>query len=241
MSDSEAECDVPTLSDCLFEATVQGDAAELQRLITLGNDVNISEVPWKCTHAAAYYNQPECLKLLLEAGGAVNTVCSTQFKGTPLVHALKNKSAECALILIEYGADVNVNSCQGESVLALSMKIPSCVNIDFLKTLLRHGLNVGQILIGEDVLPFIPESETEKRTLFIHWLEAAGAFSYERFIQNKKAIQEIKRPERLEKQSVDVIRLELRIKRKSNLFLLAPQTGLPDGIRRMITHGLQLD
>ena len=141
--------------------------------------------------------------------------------------------AECALILIEYGADVNVNSCQGESVLSLSMQIPSCVNIDFLKTLLRLALNVGQIIIGEDFLPFIPQSETQKRTLFIDWLEAAGAFSYERFIQNKKAIQEIKRPERLEKQSVEVIRLELKIKRNSNLFLLAPQTGLPDGIRRM--------
>ena len=241
MSFSEDECDVPTLSDCLFTATVHGDAAELQRLINLGYDVNISDLSWTCTHCAATFNQPECLKLLLEAGGGVNTVCSTQFKGTPLVHALKNENAECALILIEYGADVNVNSCQGESVFALSMQIPSCVNIDFLKTLLRHGLNVGQILIGEDVLPFIPQSETQKRTLFIDWLEAAGAFSYERFIQNKKAIQEIKRPERLEKQSVDVIRRELKIKGNSNLFLLAAQTGLPDGIRRMITHGLQLD
>ena len=121
------------------------------------------------------------------------------------------------------------------------MCIRDSVDIDWLKTLLRHGLNVRPILIGEDVVPFIPESDTEKRTLFIDWLEAAGAFSYERFVQNKKALQEIKIPERLEKQTVEVIRLELILNRNSNLFLLAPQTGLPDGIRKMITYGLKLD
>ena len=241
-SDSEDdECHAPTLSDCLFQATLDGNATELRRLINLGYDVNTSDRAWTCTHAAAVFNQPECLKLLLSAGGQVNSVCSSAFKGTPLVHALKNRNAECALILIEHGADVNANSCQNESVLALSMQIPSCVDIDLIKNLLRHGLNVRPILIDKDVLPFIPESETEKRTLFIDWLEAAGAISYERFIENRKALREIKRPERLEKQTVEVIRLELKINRKSNLFLLAPKTGLPIGIRKMLTYGLKLD
>ena len=171
----------------------------------------------------------------------MNSVCSSAFKGTPLVHALKYRSAECALILIEHGADLNAKSCQNESVWSLCMNIPSCVNIDWLKTLLRHGLNIRQIDIGSDVLPFIPEWDTEKRTKFIEWLEGAGAFFYEHFLQDRKALQELKTPERLEKQTVEVIRLKLLINnRNSNLFVLASQTGLPCEIRNIITHGLNL-
>ena len=54
-------------------------------------------------------------------------------------------------------------------------------------------------------------------------------------------MQEIKTPERLEKQTVEVIRLELKLNRNICLFLLAPQTGLHDGIRQIITYGLKLD
>ena len=46
-------------------------------------------------------------------------------------------------------------------------------------------------------------------------------YFYERFVQNEKALQEIKTPETLEKERVEVIRLELKLNRNSNVFLLA--------------------
>lgn len=112
-------------SDNLCDVIRKGDVEALRVLLEANADVNVHSLSIcllgvSCEdgsplHLAAYYGQPECLKVLIAAGADLNYGIGQHAVITPLVCAIssqenRKKSAECAKILIEAGANVNNQS-----------------------------------------------------------------------------------------------------------------------------------
>lgn len=241
MSDQEADilCDVPSLSDCIFTAVHTGNIEEIQRLINLGCNVNVSDsgVRWKSTHAACCYNQPEILKLLLKAGGVLNDKSSSGLKASPLIYALEHKHEECVRVLIEYGADVNTRNYRRESVISLLAHF--CLDIELFKDIIRRGHKVNDIIVEGDILSHVPYNEQSFRIELTSLLERAGAFTIRRFVQDSNDKRDRRCPERLEKGCVDIIRkLLLKMNSNSNLYVITKKLSVPPGVLSLLTEGL---
>ena len=72
-------------------------------------------------------DEPEIVKLFIEAGAKVNTT----FHGiTPLIHSFSFRSNKITQILIDAGADVNMHNGSGESPLEAARKLEEKYNWD---------------------------------------------------------------------------------------------------------------
>jgi len=131
---------VPALD--LFEASALGDAGRVGQLMSAGQVVN-SQSPDGFTplHLAAFLNQPECARLLLAHGAAVNAVAANPSRVQPLHSATACQSLELVGLLLEHGAEVNARQHGGWTALQAAAKHGS---MELVELLLRHGADPTQ-------------------------------------------------------------------------------------------------
>ena len=134
-------------------AAMQGDKDAVRSLLKERVDVNAPQGDGTTAlHWAAYGDDPEMAKLLIEAGA--NVKASTRLGGlTPLLMAATNGSAAMIDLLLKAGADVNSTDAHETTPLMLAAASGSS---DAVKTLLDHGaeVNAREATWGQTALMF---------------------------------------------------------------------------------------
>ncbi len=104
-------------NDALWCAAKDGDVTWMKSLIAAGADIN-----WRCgignagrqttpLMTACYNNKPECVKLLLAENANVFDRCSRgDYTALHFAADIEKDDKECLTILIDAGADVDVNN-----------------------------------------------------------------------------------------------------------------------------------
>lgn len=99
----------------LMVATIDGDRAEVKKLITLGADIHIRDSEsTTALHYAAYNNKVQVAELLLIEGANPN---DSDDYSTALIAALANESYNMAALLYNYGADPKARDVYGDTAL----------------------------------------------------------------------------------------------------------------------------
>lgn len=75
-------------------------------------------------HRAAYNNNVEIAKLLIQYGSNVNS--RTLMRWTPLHSAAKWANAECIALLLQHGADINAESEGQQTPLHIAATVSNC-------------------------------------------------------------------------------------------------------------------
>lgn len=121
-----------------FEAATVGDVARLRELLDEDSSVVNARSPDDTTalHFAAFFAQPEAVRLLLERGADVHSVSPTFGNVTPLHSAAAAKSPEIVHALLEAGADPNAR--QTDSFRPLHAAAQNG-DIEMARDLLAHG------------------------------------------------------------------------------------------------------
>jgi uncharacterized protein len=124
----------------LAEAAMQGDKATMQSLLAAKTDVNSAQGDgMTALHWAAYRNDAEMTRMLLQAGASIKT--TTRLGDfTPLLLAAKTGSAAVVELLLKAGADVNAVNSAGTTALMLAA---GSGNPDAVRFLLDRGANVN--------------------------------------------------------------------------------------------------
>lgn len=119
----------------LLTAAEKGDIQTLKALIKAGADLTKrNKFHYTALHCAACYNQPEALRLLLQAGIPVDEHSAN---GTPLICATKHGNIECMKILLEAGAHTEL-ICDFTPPLLCAVNTN---NTEATKLLLEYGAN----------------------------------------------------------------------------------------------------
>jgi ankyrin repeat protein len=99
----------------VFEAAALGIVERLEQLVD--EDPRKAKVrsadDATALHFAAFFGQPECVRVLLEHGADVHAVSPTFGNVTPLHSAAAADSVEIVRLLVEHGADVNARQNGG--------------------------------------------------------------------------------------------------------------------------------
>ena len=106
------------------KAIKSGDAEAVKRLLEAGVDVNDRGKVFgsNTLEQAVYFDRFEILKLLVEAGGDVNS--KNRFGVTPLHNAAIHDRLEMAQFLLEKGAELDARTNSGQTPFFLSYKSP---------------------------------------------------------------------------------------------------------------------
>jgi len=97
-------------------------------------------------HFAAFFGQPECVRVLLEHGADVHAVSPTFGNVTPLHSAAAADSVEIVRMLVEHGADVNARQNGGFTALDAAVQN---ANEELRSYLEEHGAERGMTDIPE--------------------------------------------------------------------------------------------
>ena len=126
----------------VFEAAALGVVERLEQLV--------DEDPRKAKarsaddttalHFAAFFGQPECVRVLLDHGADVHAVSPTFGNVTPLHSAAAADSLEIARMLVEHGADVNARQNGGFRALDAAVQNG---NEELRRYLEEHGAERG--------------------------------------------------------------------------------------------------
>jgi ankyrin repeat protein len=152
--------EVPTLP--LHRAAFRGDGAEIRALVKAGADVNERDAlgytaltwaargghpsgPHRCRGEAA--ERPAVITALLDLGANPN-LPDTRPRGfgrssgwTPLLMALHHEQFQSARVLLEHGADPNIRSDQGQTVLEMASR--EGAPRDLLDLILKRGFDAA--------------------------------------------------------------------------------------------------
>jgi len=155
---ADVNATTPEGDNALLNATRTGAAEGVQALIDAGANVNLRDTYLFQTPAmwAAAANQAQILRILIDNGADVNAVSAVlDFRGvvdsttagdfpdgglTALHHAARENSIPAALVLIESGADLNIQDSQGISPLRYAI---INANIDLAKILVEAGADIN--------------------------------------------------------------------------------------------------
>ena len=116
----------------LFAAVEAGDMDKVKELVKKETKDTIDQVDfygYTALHAAAEKGRAEAIPLLLAAGANIDRA-TYDATFTPLHHALAQKHWECAKILVDRGADLNLNNesgCFGTSLHYAVMQVLYCI------------------------------------------------------------------------------------------------------------------
>jgi ankyrin repeat protein len=126
----------------VFEAAALGVVERLEQLV--------DEDPRKAKarsaddatalHFAAFFGQPECVRVLLEHGADVHAVSPTFGNVTPLHSAAAADSLEIVRMLVEHAADVNARQNGGFTALDAAVQNE---NEELCRYLEEHGAERG--------------------------------------------------------------------------------------------------
>ena len=218
---------------CVMSLVSMGKCHELARLIANGVDVigdPWPEARWKAIHLACAWNRPECLQLLIEAGGDIDEPCRYMGRA-PLLHAAAFKSKECVRILLANGADVNC--CTPESYYFFEELCKHLSDIELVKAVIQQGVNVRNFEC-ESVLKQSSGRKFKKKLRVI--LRAMGGiFSHDRICSqyNGKA----GKPKMLKQLCCENVKEKLLLEHQTNLLVIVPKTNYSSRIKKMLTNG----
>lgn len=126
----------------LIFAAIQGDVAEIQRLLAAGAKVNQSyRYDRTPLMLAAGNGQTAAVKALIAAGADINARDNEH--DTPLVFAIMSRHKSTILALLDAGADLNISNNYGGT--ALSEVAMLLDDPDLVHLLIRHGASVDGI------------------------------------------------------------------------------------------------
>jgi ankyrin repeat protein len=120
----------------IHDATEKGDTKEVEKLLQMGENVDIQNTPYKQRplHLAVYNEHPDIVALLLKHGADANARMNNG--QTPLFIASYFGDIKSMKLLIEHGAEVNIKDHLGSTPLhkAVEGDNPEAVTL-----LLDHG------------------------------------------------------------------------------------------------------
>lgn len=122
------------------EAAALGDQERLAALLDQGASIGARSFDgWTPLHLAAFFGQPEAVRLLITRGAEVDVLSTNSSANTPLCAALAGKgNGDIVLLLLNAGADVNARAAHGVTPLhlAASRGVEALIRL-----LLSHGAN----------------------------------------------------------------------------------------------------
>jgi len=142
----------------VFEAATVGDVARLRELLDQDSSLVTAQSADRTTalHFAAFFAQPEAVRLLLDRGADVHAVSPTFGNVTPLHSAAAAKSPEIVRMLLEAGADPNAR--QTGSFRALHAAAQDG-DAEMARDLLAHGADPSAATDDGRTPPSIAEQE----------------------------------------------------------------------------------
>ena len=115
----------------LADALMRGEPDRLPGLLAEGTDIDATQADGTTAlHWAAFQNDADSARLLLEAGAAPNPITRTGM--TPLLLAAEAGNAEIAQQLLDAGADVQMTFANGETPLMMAARTGNTATIDAL-------------------------------------------------------------------------------------------------------------
>ena len=124
-----------------MQAAWHGQAECLQILINHGANTDLRNATGcTATHFAAGQGRAECLQLLI-TDDPEQIDAKTKFGATPLILAAKGGYSECVLILLESGADPNIQYRGNQNALLFAA---GNGHYDCLEALIEHGVDMNQ-------------------------------------------------------------------------------------------------
>ncbi|KAM7396057.1 hypothetical protein PAMA_007368 [Pampus argenteus] len=131
----------PEEEEPLFKAIRVGDASRV-RVMVIQSGTNLmlpSKRGWLAIHQAAWFGQDSCLRVLLAAQpGMVNK--RTERGETALLVAVSRDHLRCVQVLLDHGADADINNHDNETPL---YKACERSNAALVAVLLNHGVLVN--------------------------------------------------------------------------------------------------
>ncbi len=104
------------LRNILFEAAQTGNTKGIKEALEMEADVNWYDLNhWTALSWASYFNQLECVKLLVESGANLNH--QNMYGYTPLSEAIYKEYWDIADFLLEKDANVNLSDHEGNNAL----------------------------------------------------------------------------------------------------------------------------
>lgn len=119
----------------LLSAILNAQYKSATRLIERGASVNVKGPNWAPIHVAAYHGRVDLCRALLDAGASVDQL--GDLRHTALMRASQRKHAVTVKLLLEYGADPNLQNERGQSSHDLSRD--SFRSTSVTEVLARHG------------------------------------------------------------------------------------------------------
>ena len=120
------------MADAIHDAAKSGDAAEVERLLTAGADVNKKDAGLNTAlHWAADKGHLEVVRVLVAKGADVNARDLGDW--TPLLRAVVRRHTNTVQFLIANGADVNVRDSDGVAALDDAIRYDQSSMIELLK------------------------------------------------------------------------------------------------------------
>lgn len=119
------------LNELLMKAINDGEITEIDKLISLGADIEFIEKEKKYTPLmfALDKNKEEIAKILIENGANINVKDNTGI--TPLMQASVKEFVEIVKLLLEKGADKNAKEMNGRSAVDLIEQLCKYSGITF--------------------------------------------------------------------------------------------------------------
>jgi uncharacterized protein len=107
----------PKLAPCEVCALGSADQVRAQVGADLGLPKSNAPNGWTPLHAAAFADNAQAAKILLDAGADVNARAKNRFDNTPLQVAMLSQASEVAKVLLARGAEVDARMSEGATAL----------------------------------------------------------------------------------------------------------------------------